>query len=66
MPISIGLAPTWSKKLVSNTPPVILIKIAANTPSMVEALRLVRIDGLLPFWFWLSGKITDDVPGFSV
>jgi hypothetical protein len=42
IPISTGLAFSWSKKLVSNTPLVTLEKIAAKTPSMVDAFRLIR------------------------
>jgi hypothetical protein len=43
IPISTGLAPSCSKKLVSNTPLVMLRKTPAKTPSIVDALRLVRI-----------------------
>ncbi len=46
MPISVGLAPSSSKKLVSNTPPVMLEKRVAKTPSAVAALKLVRISSL--------------------
>lgn len=42
-PISTGVAPSWSKKLISNTPPVMLEKIVAKTPSIVDALRLVLV-----------------------
>lgn len=46
IPISSGFAPNCSKKLVSNTPLVMLEKTAAKTPSQVEALRLVRMADL--------------------
>jgi hypothetical protein len=42
-PISTGVAPSWSKKLISNTPPVMLEKIVAKTPSIVDAFRLVLV-----------------------
>lgn len=41
-PISTGVAPSFSKKLVSNTPLVVALKIAARMPSSVDAWRLVR------------------------
>ena len=42
-PISIGLACSLSRKLVSNTPVVVAENTVARTPSSVEALRLLRI-----------------------
>ena len=46
MPISIGLAWSSIKKLLSNTPPVMVEKMVAKTPSLVEAAKLWRITAL--------------------
>jgi len=46
MPNTIGLASNSTKKLLSKTPPVPIEKTAAKTPSIVEALKLVRIASL--------------------
>jgi len=65
IPISTELAPSWSKKLVSNTPPVMLVKIVAKMPSIVEALRLV-LTACVEIICCDSGDCTDaDAPGGS-
>jgi hypothetical protein len=42
-PICRGVASSSTRKLLSNTPPVILEKTVAKTPSSVEARRLARM-----------------------
>lgn len=60
IPTSRGFAPNWSKKLVSKTPLVTLEKMAAKTPSIVEALRLVRRTGLeiIGGWWVVVNSVT--------
>ena len=43
MPICVGLAFSSTKKLLNSTPPTAFEKTVAQTPSQVEAARLVRI-----------------------
>ena len=65
IPISTGLAPSCSKKLVSNTPPVILTKTAAKMPSSVEALRLVLIS-CVESWCCGGGCTDAEAGGSSI
>jgi hypothetical protein len=60
-PISTGVAPSRSRKLTSSTPPVILEKIVANTPSRIDAVRLVRILCLITLGVELGGHCDGDI-----
>jgi len=59
-PISTGLACSSTKKLLSNTHPTMLEKTVANTPSIVEAFKLVRSASL---GILESGSVTRGIKG---